>query len=271
MAPDLPLLLAASLYLISQLMSAKRSHVWQESAFFVPGCHLALGSFVDNLLATGADTLGNLAQPSDKGPTPLHWAASHGHVEIARMLMQGDAAWAALTQQQEDGRIPLHLAAVHGYPEVARVLIEGRPSQIRAPMVVGMRDDSKRTALYSACSIGGGNAGPSNTAAVAEVLLEYGPEFIDAGDGTGTCPLHLAARQGDVALVQVLLKHSPELDAIDDAGRTALTCATIEGHLEATRVLLEAGASPSIVDASGSDARSWAHVLEHDQILALFD
>ena len=129
----------------------------------------------------------------------------------------------------------------------------------------------KRTALYSACSIGGGNAGPSNTAAVAEVLLEYGPEFIDAGDGTGTCPLHLAARQGDVALVQVLLKHSPELDAIDDAGRTALTCATIEGHLEATRVLLEAGASPSIVDASGSDARSWAHVLEHDQILALFD
>ena len=182
--------------------------------------------------------------------------------------MQGDGAWAVLTQQQDDGRTPLHLAAVHGYPEVVRLLIEGRPSQVKAPMLVGMRDDGKRTALYSACSIGGGTDAES-TAAVAAVLLEYGPESIDCGDGTGTCPLHLAARQGDVALVQVLLSHQPELDAIDGAGRTPLVCATIEGHVEAARVLLEAGASPTIADASGSDARSWAELLEHDQIGAL--
>ena len=136
-------------------------------------------------------------------------------------------------------------------------------------MMVGMRDDSKRTALYSACSVGGGSSSES-TAAVAEVLLKYGPGFVDSGDGTGTCPLHLAARQGDAALIKVLLNYNPELDAIDDAGRTALVCATIEGHLGSARVLFEAGASPAIADASGADARSWAEVLEHDDILALF-
>ena len=58
-------------------------------------------ALVQTMLATGTKNLGNIAQPSDKGPTPLHWAASHGHTEIAKLLMQDDGAWAVLTQHQD--------------------------------------------------------------------------------------------------------------------------------------------------------------------------
>eukprot|EP01046_Picozoa_sp_COSAG06_P046645 COSAG06_NODE_6638_length_2843_cov_1.221129_2_plen_779_part_00 len=225
-------------------------------------------ALVRHMLTTGAESLGNIAQPSDKGPTPLHWAASHGHIEIAKMLLEGDSNnWAVVTQQ-EDGRTPLHLAAIHRHADVLRVLVEGRPSQVKPSMLVGMRDEQKRTALYSACSVGSGSGSVS---AVAAVLLEYGPAFVDSGDGSGICPLHLAARQGDAALVEVLLRCEPDLEAIDDAGRTPLVCATMEGHTAVVQVLLEAGASARIADASGSDARSWAELLEHDEISALFD
>ena len=219
-------------------------------------------ALVRRMLTEGEGRLGNIAQPVDKGPTPLHWAASHGHLEIARMLMEGTNSWAVITQQ-EDGKIPLHLAAVHRHSELVRALIEGAPSQVKASMLVGMRDGSKRTALFSACQVSG-------NAAVAAVLLEHAAACVDSGDGTGSCPLHLASMQGDAEMVRVLLGHSPEVDAIDGQGRTPLVCATIEGHLRVVQALLEAGASPKVPDTDGTDARAWAEMLEHEEISALF-
>jgi manganese/zinc/iron transport system permease protein len=68
---------------------------------------------------------------------------------------------------------------------------------MKPAMMLGMRDDNKRTALLCACCV-------SDNAACAAVLLENGAD-VDAGDGHGVRPLHLAAMQGDAGLMAALL------------------------------------------------------------------
>ena len=217
--------------------------------------HLPL---VRRLLDEKANALGNLAQPSDNGPTPLHWAASHGFQEIAALLMEGVNNWQVVTQQ-EDGKTPMHLACLHRHAGIAQMMIEKRPARMKPPMLLGMRDENQRTALLCACCVSG-------NAASAAVVLEHGAD-VNAEDKHRLRPLHLAAMQGDVDLTRALLLHNPDLDALDGQGRTALLCATMEGHAEVVQSLVSAGASVDVKDANGADAAEWAKDLEHDEIL----
>ena len=45
-------------------------------------------------------------------------AASHGHKEIAELLLEGNNNWAVVTQQ-EDGKTALHLACMHRHADIA--------------------------------------------------------------------------------------------------------------------------------------------------------
>jgi serine/threonine-protein phosphatase 6 regulatory ankyrin repeat subunit B len=81
---------------------------------------------------------------------------------------------------------------------------------------------------------------------------------IDTADAGGKTALHRAARSGSVAVLQVLLDHAAERDAlngaagsglgmqicgvVDEDGRTALHDASYNGHIAAARLLTEAGA-----------------------------
>jgi hypothetical protein len=54
------------------------------------------------------------------GFTPLHYAAIHGHAEIARMLIKNKCS---VDARDSANRTPLHHAASKGHVEVARVLL----------------------------------------------------------------------------------------------------------------------------------------------------
>jgi ankyrin repeat protein len=58
----------------------------------------------------------------DYGNTPLHKAAMHGHVGVARLLLQEYAAEVNL--KNVDGYTPLHLAALIGHLEEMEVLLD---------------------------------------------------------------------------------------------------------------------------------------------------
>lgn len=73
-------------------------------------------------------------------------------------------------------------------------------------------------------------------------LLERGidPNTVDA---QGNSLLILAAREGQLATVETLLKYRPRIDYRNQAGDSALMLAVLRGHEDVARALLGAGAA----------------------------
>ncbi|KAI5892307.1 ankyrin, partial [Schizophyllum commune H4-8] len=55
-------------------------------------------------------------------------------------------------------------------------------------------------------------------------------------------PLHYAARYGNDAVVELLLKHGAPINKLDTAGMTPLHCAAAHGCASAVTILLSHGA-----------------------------
>lgn len=98
--------------------------------------------------------------------------------------------------------------------------------------------------------------------------------------GTGSMqPLHVAARDGDIAKLTELLEAlgsgdegNLELDRLAKCGWSPLIFAARRGHGEAVRLLTAAGASLTVVDSNGSSAlHRAAHGNSPSAIEALID
>lgn len=63
---------------------------------------------------------------------------------------------------------------------------------------------------------------------------------------TGWTPLHIASHNGQVDMVQLLLKHGAEVNSINQNGDTSLLLAVIRQHKDVAIVLLSRGAKPNI-------------------------
>lgn len=89
-------------------------------------------------------------------------------------------------------------------------------------------------------------------------LLSFGAKP-DARDTFGNTPCHYAAEDGDVIILDVLLRHrSVDPNAQDITGKTPLMKATRNGKLEAVKRLLASGCSVSIRDRNSDTALHFA-------------
>src|SRR5947209_14862920 len=69
-------------------------------------------------------------------------------------------------------------------------------------------------------------------------------------------PLHAAAEQGHVEVIQILLSFGARIDAKGDNGRTALHYAALNGHTAAAQELVRQGADIEARDESWNAAYS---------------
>ena len=184
------------------------------------------------LIATGATVD---AQDGD-GDTPLHLAAEAGRLAVVSLLIQ---ATASLNVKNDDDKAPLRLAADGGHAAIVALLIEAGAYWGDAACAIGLTANPAGSVprcidLHQA--VRGGHV-----FAVA-ALIATGAT-VDAQDGDGDTPLHLAAEAGHAVIVSLLIQATASLNVKNNTyGDTPLHSAAFNGRAAIVDALIAAGA-----------------------------
>ncbi|XP_014497242.1 ankyrin repeat-containing protein At5g02620 [Vigna radiata var. radiata] len=146
-----------------------------------------------------------------------------------------------LTGKRDD--TPLHSAARSGNLAVLKDAICGA-NEVELHELLAKQNQDGETPLYVAAEYG-------YTDLVREIIQYY--DLADAGikARNGFDALHIAAKQGDLDVMKVLMESHPELSmTVDLSNTTALHTAAIQGHTEIVKFLLEAGSSLATIARS---------------------
>ena len=190
-------MLPLAMLLSGALLAASATPVLPRAAADAPVADAAMrrdGAKVRLLLKQGADV--NAAQGD--GMTALHWAASHGDADEARMLISAGARLDAVTRN--GNYTPLHLAAKGGNVPVVRALLDAGAS--------------------ASAKTSSGGALPLHLAAaqgnpdVVAALLDKGA-VVDAREGAwGQTPLMWAAAYNRLDALRMLIKRGADVSAV---------------------------------------------------------
>jgi Ankyrin repeats (3 copies)/Ankyrin repeats (many copies) len=171
---------------------------------------------VKELLAAGA-----MVNTTDRrGFTPLMWACASGSGAIARELIDNGAA---VDSRAGDGTTPLMLAAANGSLEIARALVlkgadvNAARGGVRAHQLAAERGHAQVAALIEQAEALGARllqaAIEGNDAAVRQLLAAGAP--VNVTDERGATALLIAARIGDLGILQALLSKGADATARD--------------------------------------------------------
>jgi uncharacterized protein len=175
---------------------------------------------VNLLLAAGmSPNVTGVAWEGGNHITPLHAAATNGHLETVQALLAGGAKPNDLGALGE--------AAFNGHTEVIRLLLESGA-------------DAKHS--YAALR----RAAQSGQVEAAKLLLDKGVSPNQPGDNES--PLMTAATQENPALLKLLVERGANVNYKNEYGTTALTLAVKNKKPASVKLLLEKGA-----DVSGED------------------
>nr|XP_019814902.1 PREDICTED: ankyrin repeat and SOCS box protein 10 isoform X3 [Bos indicus] len=183
--------------------------------------------------------------------TPLHVAASRGHVEILRLLLRRRAR----PDSAPGGRTALHEACAAGHAACVHVLLVAGADP-------NIPDQDGRRPLHL--------CGGAGSLECADLLLRFGAKVDGRSEEEEETPLHVAARLGHVELADLLLRRGACPDARDVEGWTPLLAAcdarcmspadaeaTTARCLQLCRLLLSAGAD---ADAADKDRQRPLHL-----------
>uniref|UniRef100_A0A1I8ATV9 ANK_REP_REGION domain-containing protein n=1 Tax=Steinernema glaseri TaxID=37863 RepID=A0A1I8ATV9_9BILA len=179
---------------------------------------------VDLLIRKGAD----VEHRDKKGFTPLVLAATGGHVECVKHLLDASCLVDAVSERTKD--TALSLACSGGRKEVVEILLKANANKEH-------RNVSDYTPLSLAASGG--------YIEIIQLLLNAGAE-INSRTGSKLCisPLMLAAMNGHEAATKMLLERGSDINAHIETNRnTALTLACFQGRVEVVRLLLKYNAN----------------------------
>lgn len=163
-------------------------------------------------------------------------------LEIERIRREVIPCPELVNVRDEMGATPLRTAIELESLDLVQTLLS-HGAQVNAAFDDGM--------TYLVGAIGG--QGPDSLK-IMEVLLDAGAD-LEEESGWGT-PLQVAARQGNAAMVTLLLARGASVDRRREreVQETALMEAAFGGHPEVVRLLLDSGADASLVNDLGMDA-----------------
>ncbi|XP_076827314.1 ankyrin repeat and SOCS box protein 10 isoform X1 [Brachyhypopomus gauderio] len=182
------------------------------SVDFAPGgttalheaCEECQADCVKLLLQYGA----NANATSEDGLMPLHVCTELESLECAKLLLQFGAAISGRSLEEND--TPLHVAARNGLPEhVALYLRYGGGLE--------HQNDEGLTPLNAACSQPQESSTLGRYASVCRHLVEAGAN-VHAGDADRQTPLHMACKNANAEVVDLLLQNGASVNQMDYGG-----------------------------------------------------
>ncbi|KMT09008.1 hypothetical protein BVRB_6g137160 isoform A [Beta vulgaris subsp. vulgaris] len=165
-------------------------------------------------------------QRDETGLSLLHVAATNGHSEVVKILVENDLDNSSINDKDNHGRTPIHFASISGNVDVLLLLITHGAD-------VNMTNFFGKTGLHYAAKRG--------WLPIAKTLVLVGAH-VNARDKAGNTPLHNAACIGNLELCELFLQHGAEIDAVDTSGLTPLMIAAIRAKKEVVVLLIRRGA-----------------------------
>lgn len=228
-----------------------------------PLCSVAATSTVDNTEAL-QDWALTSACWSNSGMTPIHVAASLGHLEVTKLLMSSGADVNAVLKNTNE--TPLHLASARGHFHVVKQLVDEWDLSAKS---VDIYDKIVQQSYYQTWSDDFFGDRCKNGAFIWEYdarcsaeqdmeRLAWSMKYADinARDCHGRTPLHQAAQNGHEAVTRLLIEVGASHETQDNYGFTALQLAVKNGNLAIVRFLVMAGVRINI------GAKCWGPALE---------
>ncbi len=238
------------------------------------------GAMVETLLNAGSDP----NQATGTGATPLMLAAASGNADAVRSLLARGAEVNA--RESRRGETALMFAAANNRAEVTALLLSKGADPALATTLVdaptltkaadealkkrleGLREERKKQAVAAgekpsspeAAAQGepkdGGNVfgklfgwmAPEKSAQKESNERRERPSYGDlVGVQGGMTALLLASRQGNLEVVEALLKQGADVNQVSEGSKTSpLLIAAMNGRFDLAKVLLDRGADPNL-------------------------
>ncbi|XP_023269221.1 ankyrin repeat and death domain-containing protein 1B-like isoform X2 [Seriola lalandi dorsalis] len=180
-------------------------------------------------------------KPNKRGDTPLHLAASNGHLDAVQLLLQ---SFDTRDEVNMDGETALYQAADNGQEECVLALLEAGCD----PDILTM---AKCSALHPVSERG--------DTSIVQIVLEY-KAFTDFQNQHLAAPLHLAVKNSHIPVIHSLLDAGCNINVTDKRSRTAMHLAAELARIEVVEMLLKAGLDLTLRDrgktALGTAARA---------------
>ncbi|KAJ4813412.1 Ankyrin repeat family protein-like [Rhynchospora pubera] len=281
--------------LVKQLISTDDSLLTFENSRHETPLHLAARAGKHNIislivlqaqqsLTRGAFEV--LRRRNTDGDTVLHEAARNGHEATVQVLMT--IAPALSTKGNTASISPLYLAVARNSVGVVEALLENKQASASGP--------KKQNALHAAVL---------RSSEITTMLLNWRPELAYERDSSGSTPLHFAASDGDVDMVQKILDIAPLavyiqdeeglsplhvaarmchystidliinwcpdssklLDERDNEGNTPLHCASMIGSVGMISELIQVKADTKVINNEGKTALD--HSISQDSVFLM--
>ena len=204
------------------------------------------GDLITRLVRLLLDYGANVNVYDKSRKTPLHFAASEGHLYVARMLLERNAD---VRVHGDGGDTPLHLAASSHHLQIVRNLLQynaevnSRNEDGCTPLLMALSrenalDDGGSTSSHQ---VSQGWQKGDLIARLVRLLLDYGAN-VNVYDKSRNTPLHFAASEGHLDVARMLLELGADFDSQNNVGLTPLQQASQgmrEGHRDIVRIIEE--------------------------------